>query len=507
MNAPQRDQTLAAAIALATLLFHVLTAKGYGYFRDELYYVACSEHLAFGYVDHPPLVAVVTWLSRAVLGDSLYALRFFSAVCAAGTVYLTASITRELGGGRFAQMTAAIAAALAPTYLGVFGVLSMNALDIFLWALALWLVVHILRTGNLRWWIAFGLVAGLGLENKLSFLFLGFGVVVGILVTRDWRHLASPWFWAAGLLALALFAPHLWWQAANGWPTLEFMENARLYKNLPLSPLTFMQAQAEMMNLLALPLWLAGLGFYFFARDGRRYRALGWMYLAVLLVMITQRAKAYYLAPIYPALFAAGALVLERLASQPRWGWVRFAAPAVLVISGLAFAPLAKPLLPVETYVAYAESFGQEPDTGERKELARLPQFFADMHGWPEMAAMIADAYHKLPPEDRARACFYGQNYGEASAIDFFGPALGLPKAISGHNSYFLWGPGECSGEVILVFDDDSEGLEASFREVEQVGVFTCQDCMPYENNQPLWVCRDPRLPIDEAWEKTKHYD
>jgi 4-amino-4-deoxy-L-arabinose transferase-like glycosyltransferase len=503
----QREQTQAIVLALLTLLFHVLTAKGYGYFRDELYYIACSEHLALGYVDHPPLIALVTWLSRGVLGDSLYALRLFPAVCAAGTVYLTASITRDLGGGRFAQWVAAIAAALAPIYLSLFTILSMNALDVFLWTLALWIVTHILKTGNLRWWLAFGIVAGLGLQNKLSILFLGFGVVVGLVISRDWRHFVSPWLWAAGLLAALIFAPYLWWQSANGWPTLEFMQNARLYKNLPLSPLDFLTAQAEMMNIVALPLWLAGLGFYFFARDGRPYRAFGWMYLAVLLIMITQRAKPYYLAPIYPVFLAAGALVLERLASRPGWTWMRFAAPALLVLSGATFAPLAKPLLPVDTYVAYAAALGHQPSTGERKELARLPQFFADMHGWPEMVATVAEAYDNLPPEDRERACFFGQNYGQAGAVDFFGAAAGLPKAISAHNAYFLWGPGECSGEVILAFDDDSEGLEAIFHEVEQVGVFTCKDCMPYENNQKLWVGREPRVLIEDAWERTKNYN
>ena len=309
------------------------------------------------------------------------------------------------------------------------------------------------------------------------------------------------------MLALGIFSPHIGWQAANGWPTLEFMENARLYKNLPLSPLAFLTAQAEMMNVVALPLWLAGLGFYFFARDGRSYRAFGWMYLAVLLVMMTQHAKAYYLAPIYPVFFAAGAIVLDRLASRHRLGWLRIAAPVVLVLSGLVFAPLSKPLLPVDSYVAYATALGQEPDTGERKELARLPQFFADMHGWPEMVATVADAYGKLPPADRERACFFGMNYGQAGAVDFFGAAYGLPKAMSGHNAYFLWGPGECSGEVILAFDDDSDALDALFHEVEQVGVFTCEDCMPYENNQKLWVGRGPRVSIEDAWERTKNYD
>jgi hypothetical protein len=501
------DQMPAIVVSVVTLLFHALTAQGYGYFRDELYYLACSQHLALGYVDHPPLIAVVTWLTRTLLGDSLYALRFFSAVAAAATVYLSAAIARELGGSRFAQTMAAVAAAVPPVYLAVFSVLSMNALDILLWAIAAWILVRILKGGDPRLWIAFGLVAGLGLQNKLSILFLGFGLVVGLVVTRDWRHLSSPWFWIGGILSLVIFAPHVWWQAANGWPTLEFMENARLNKNLPLSPQAFLGEQVMMMHPLTFPLWLAGLGFFLLARSGRPYRALGWTYLVVLLVMITQRAKPYYLSPIYPMLFAAGALVLERVASRPRWGWSKVAAPATLVVTGLVLAPLVKPILPVDTYVEYAKRLGQAPRTDERHELGRLPQFLADMHGWPELAATVAAAYQKLPPEDQARACIFAQNYGQAGAIDFFGPEHRLPKAISGHNSYFLWGPGDCDGEVMLVLADDRERVDALFERVEPGALFTCQDCMPYENNLTVWICRGAQISVSELWPRVKHFE
>ena len=222
----QTRRALAAPGLLAgtTVLLHLLTASdSYGIFRDELYYLACAEHLDFGYVDHPPLIAVLAWLTRGLLGDSLTALRSLPAMAAGGTVFLTAMMVRELGGTRFAQMLGGVAAALAPVYVGSFGYLSMNAFDVLIWASASWILIRMLKTGETRWWPVFGLVMGIGLQNKLSIVFLGFGLVAGLVLARQWKHLASPRFWIAGGIALLLFSPHLIWQFQNGWPTLEFI--------------------------------------------------------------------------------------------------------------------------------------------------------------------------------------------------------------------------------------------------------------------------------------------
>ncbi|MDP2955238.1 MAG: hypothetical protein Q8N53_02350, partial [Longimicrobiales bacterium] len=192
-----------------------------------------------------------------------------------------------------------------------------------------------------------------------------------------------------------------------------------------------------------------------------------------------------------------------------RWPRPRLRVPAlaVLTLGGLAIAPLAKPLLPVESYVAYSRALGEEPGSSERHELGRLPQHFADMHGWRELAETVNRVYRELPPEDQARACVFGQNYGQAGAIDYFRPELALPPAISGHNSYFLWGPGPCTGEVLIVLDDDRATLEALFDEVRFGATFRCQDCMPYENGNDLWVARRPKVELTALWPRIKHYD
>jgi 4-amino-4-deoxy-L-arabinose transferase-like glycosyltransferase len=506
MTEPAARRTLAlAAVAAGTFVFFLLTARGYGYFRDELYYLACADHLDFGYVDHPPLIALLAGLGRALGGDSLVAIRFLPALAAAATVFLAGATAAELGGGRFAQLLAAAATLLAPIYLSLFTILSMNAFDVLIWAACFWVIARILRTGEERLWLAFGALAGIGLQNKISVLFLGFGLGIGLLLGRR-EVLRSPWLWAGGAIAGLIFLPHLIWQAANGWPTLEFMENARRFKMAAVSPSAFVSNQVLLAGPAALPLWLSGLGFFLFAARGRAFRPLGWAYLVILAVMIATEAKAYYLGPAYTILFAGGAVAIELASSRGKFRALRPAVVALLAGGGVLAAPLAKPLLPVETYLGYAAWLGIQPTTAERHELGRLPQFYADMTGWPELAETVAGVYRRLPAEERSAVCIFGQNYGQAGAIDLLGPAYGLPPAISAHNSYYLWGPRGCSGEIIIVIGDNRERLQEVFESVELAATYTCADCMPYENHKPIWIARGLRRPLSELWPQIKRF-
>jgi hypothetical protein len=501
-----RCDRAAAVVALAAVLLHLLTAGGYGIFRDELYYLACAEHLDWGYVDHPPLVALVAYVVQSVLGTSLFAVRLVPALAAGATIYLAAAIARQLGGGRFAQLLTAVAVALTPLYLGLLSIYSMNAIDLVVWSALLLVLVRILRTDDRRLWLLFGAIAGVGLQNKLSVLFLGFGVAAGLLAARQWRHLRDWRLWLGAAIAALLFAPHILWQAASDWPTAEFVRRATEHKNVAFAPHQFIAQQIMLINPVTLPLWLAGLGHLLLADDGRRFRAVGWAYLAVLVLMTTQNAKPYYLGPIYPVLLAAGAVVVER-AARGRMAWLRAASVAAVVVSGAIAAPLAKPLLPVETYVEYAAVIGVAPGSDERHRLGRLPQFFADMHGWQELAEAVARVHRTLPPEERARACVFAQNYGQAGAIDFFGPRLGLPRAVSGHNSYWLWGPRGCDGSTVIIIGGDPADHRRVFADVTEAGRTHCRDCMPYESDLALWVAREPRLLLSAIWQRVKHFD
>ena len=503
---PAVSATACWLLPLATLAFQLATYRGYGFFRDELYYLASAEHLGFGYVDHPPLIGLVAWLVRSTLGDSLFAVRLLPAVAHGATVALTARLAREMGGGRYAQILAALAAALAPIYLGLCGFLSMNAFDLALWA-ALWFVLaRILRTGSTRLWLLFGLLAGVGLQNKISVLFLGFGVVVGLALSRRLNALLSRPLWAGGALAGLVFLPHLVWQWRYGWPTIEFMANATREKNVAMPAAAFMAEQVTYMNPLALPLWTAGLGALLLLPRLRAFRPMGWAYVAVLAVMLSTAAKPYYLAPAYIALLAAGAAAFEALPRSSVGTVVRASMLVLVAAGGIVSAPLAKPLLAPEAYLRYVEAIGLAPRSIERHEQARLPQHFADMHGWPELAANVAKVFDALPAADRARACIFAQNYGQAGAIDVLGAPLGLPRAISGHNSYFLWGPRGCTGEVVIALGGDRKDHEEAFTSVEEAAVHTCTDCMPYENNLPIYVLRGARIPLAEIWPRVKRF-
>lgn len=497
---------LAAAIACLAVHLAVNAAGGYGYFRDEFYYLACADHLDWGYVDHPPLSILLLRLWSAIAGDSLFALRLPAALAGAGTVLLTGLIAREMGGRRFAQGMAALAALAAPMYLAVTGFYSMNAYELVFWALAAFLVARILRTGDERMWIGLGVVLGLGLQNKLSVLWLGAGLAAGLVLTPARRWLLTRWPYLAAGIALLLFLPHVLWQVANAFPTREFMRNAQEMKMTEVRPVEFVSEQVLTMNPVLAPLWAGGLLFLLLAPGGRRFRLLGVIYLAVLaLLLVNGRSRASYLSPAYPALFAAGAVWLEGLGG----GLARLARPAYAVLvlaAGVALAPLALPVLPVERYIAYAARLGVGPSTDERVEMGALPQFFADMHGWEEMVGTVARVYHSLTPEEQAKAAIFAQNYGEAGAITHLGRPLGLPAAISGHNNFWLWGPGDWTGEVAVVLGGDEADNREVCGELAEAARIDCGHCMPYENHQPVYICRRLKMPPADLWPKVKRY-
>jgi hypothetical protein len=501
---PWRSRLADWGPAAGVLLFHLAFLPGYGVFRDELYYTACGRHPGWGYVDHPPLVAWIAWAVAHLGGESYLALRVVAAFAGALAVWLAGRIAGELGGGPFARLLAGLAFGLAPVVLSLTSVYSMNVFDLVVWAAVFAIVARVLTGGDPRVWIAFGAVAGLGLLNKISVLFLGFGLVVGLVLARRWDVVRSRWFWAGGALALLLFAPHLVWQQANGWPTLEFMANARREKMAAPSVPGFLK-ETLLQTAPAAWLWVLGVGWLVVSRAAREWRALGLAFLVVLALLAVSGGKPYYLTAAYPVALAAGAVAVDRW-TKTRGRRLRVVLPVLVLLVGLALSPFGRPVLPVDAYVRYAKALGIAPSTDERQELGRLPQFYADMQGWRGMAETVAGVVDRLSPGDRARACIFGQNYGEAGAMEYFGPGLGLPPAISAHNSYWLWGPGRCHGHVLVVIGDDRERLEQLFESVELAAVTRCRDCMPYENGRSIWIARGLKVPMARLWPEIKHF-
>lgn len=501
------DLAVLVLIASAKLVFHLATSQGYGIFRDELYYIACSEHLALGYVDQPPLSILLLWVVRRTLGDSLLAIRCLAALAGAASVFTAGLIARELGGRRGAQVLAALAVFFAPVFLAMSHFFSMNAFDLLFWTVLELIAVRILLRDQPRLWVVFGVVAGLGLQNKYSVGFLVFGLLVGLLLTAQRRQLTSAWLWLGGGLAALIFLPHVWWEAQTGWPSLEFMARASAEKNLPVSPLAFFLQQILILNPILMPVWLAGLLALLLAPEMARVRALGWAYVAVFILFVTQRAKVYYLAPIYPLLFAAGAVTLDRLFVRRGWRWALPAVTAVSIAVGLIGVPAAVPVLPVETFIAYQRALGLEEPQMERGQRGALPQVFADMHGWVELVDTVARVYGQLPPAQRARAVVLVTNYGEAGAIDFLGKPRGLPRAISGHNNYWLWGPGDLRrDDTVIAVGVSREALLDAFEQVERVDTVRCRYCMPFENDLPVHVARGLKAPAAELWQRLKQF-
>jgi hypothetical protein len=488
-------------VALAYVAVQLLVVNLYGYFRDELYYLACGDHLAWGYVDHPPMVALIARFSRTVFGESLLAIRVLSAIAGGATILLTGRLARVLGGDRWAAGLAGVAVAIVPVFLFLFHVLSMNAWDILLWTAVCLVVAQIVAEERPSLWPVAGVLIGLGLETKHSMAFLVFGLGVGVLLTPTRKWLLDRHLWIGAAIAMVMVAPHVWWQIANGWPTIEFVKNATEQKNVPLSPLQFVSEQTQI-HPLNIVLLLAGLIFFFTAAKGR-FRLFGWAYLAIFGLLVTQHGKAYYIAPIYPLMLSAGSVAFA--AATAEWTWARRAIVTSMILGGVVIAPLTLPILPIDRYIRYADSLGVKPSSGERHQLAELPQHYADMFGWDEIVATVARVYNTLPPDDQSKAGVFVLNYGDAGAIDLLGPRHGLPKkAISPHNNYYLWGPGSVSGEVLIVVGGKVEDHLESYADVRQVDTIECGYCMPFENHRPVFILRKPIRPMDVIWRTSK---
>ncbi len=496
-----------SAFAVAKLLLHlyVNAFAGYGYFRDELYYIVSTNHLAAGYVDHPPLSIYILAVSNLLFGTSLFAVRLLPAIVSSAVVFLAGYTARELGGGKLAQSLACLGSFIWLALMAYGTFYSMNSFDMLFWGLALLQLVRLVRDTSQRNWLLLGVLLGLGLLNKIGVLWLGAGIAAGIVLTPLRTELRRSGPWLAAAAALLLFSPYVIWNALNGWPHAEFIRNATTMKYGGVTAFDFLTGQLIVQHPFTGPLWIAGL-FFFLRRAQGPLRIVAIAYFVCLLILaLNGHSKPDYLSPFYMILFAAGGVQLEQL----RTGWQRSLAvkvyPVVMLL-GLFLAPVVLPILPVETYVAYSRFLPLHPANAEGHELQDLPQFYADMFGWDEMAQTVADVYTTLTPEEQALCVIFGQNYGEASAVTFFGGKLGLPPAVSGHNSYFLWGPGSRIGEVTIIIGGGRKDYEEIFAEVSVATVHTAPYAMPYENNLPIFVCRGPRMPLKDIWPRVKHY-
>ena len=492
-------------MALAKLLAHLSVAGNFGYFRDELYYIDSGRHFQTGYVDFVPFIAWLAGILR-IVGDNLVVLHIVSALAGTALVVVTGLMAREMGGGRAAQGLAALGSAVMVTFLATGSLFTMDVFDELWWGLAAYVFILLVKRQNPRLWLLFGLVTGIGLFTKLTMLFFGFGLVVGVLLTSRRNDFRTRWPWLGGAIAFVFLVPWLVWESINGWPTLEFWRNYGGFASG--SPLDFLLSQLFTMNVFSLPLVIAAFIFYFRRPEGKPYRALGWLYVVLYVFFTLTRAKSYFLSPAYPILFAGGAMVLgQAFARSASRKYLGIAYTTLLVASGIFFGLGVMPVLGPQTYNRYYGWVGAASGANQTAGGQVYPQLLGDRLGWDTMTATVADVYASLPSDQRAQACILTLNYGEASALNFLGAKDALPPVVSGHNNYYLWGPGDCSGNVIITVGYSRADMLKSYDSVRQVATITCQDCQPEENNLPVYVCTQPHISPVNAWKTVKHYN
>ncbi|MCC3157179.1 glycosyltransferase family 39 protein [Hymenobacter sp. 15J16-1T3B] len=464
---PVRLAPALLGLAAAKFLLQLLLSGRYGLHRDEYLYLDMAHHLAWGYKEIPPLLAPLSWLAQAVFGHSIIGVKFFPALFGGLTVLLTGLVAREAGGRRGAQLAAGLAVALAPVYLAMHGLFQPNFLDVFFWTLYGYLVLRFVRTHEPRLLLGLGAAIGLGLLAKYTTAFYMLALLLALLLTpaeRPW--LATRWFWGAVGLAALIFLPNLVWQATHHWPVLGHMHKLQETQLTHVSPVSFLVEQLPM-TLAGALLWLAGLWFCF-TPAGRPYRPLALAYGFVIALLVLSRGKNYYAAAVYPPLMALGAVFLERKSRVALLG-----AMALGVLLTLPIVPALLPVLSVEQLARYVQGLPVEALTRwEDGRQHALPQDVADMHGWDEYAPLVQQALAKLPPAERAHCIVYADNYGQAGALNWYGPALGLPRcySLNGSNSYWMPQPDTISAIVYANEGGPDDNLPRMFEHNDIVG-------------------------------------
>jgi len=479
-------------LAAGLVALELAVAGRYGYHRDELYFLACARHLAWGYVDQPPFTPAVARLATAMFGSSLVGLRVFPALAGGAAVVFTGLMARELGGGRRAQALAALAAATSTEVLAAMHLLSTTAFDLFFWSAITLLLLRLLRTGEPRWWLAIGAVGGIGLLNKYNVAFLFVGLAAGLLASGRGRTMLGPWPWAGAGLALAIWSPNLVWNAQHDWAAFSMMHSLQQENSTLGASISFIPDQLLIMGPVLILMWVGGLRLLLrhdFARP------LGIAYLTLVVLYTLTGAKPYYLAGMYFVLFAAGGLWADqRLAARGRPSG-RMRMVAWIVIGGAVVIPLTLPVLPV-TALAKGPWEGQI-----NKDLSATV-------GWPMFVRQIADVAATLPPAQRSHLVIFTGDYGAAGAVDLYGPHYGLPHAISGHNNYWWWGPGDSSDHSTTIAVDLSRSyLKTIFRQITSaVSVRTPGGVWSEERGDPIWICSHQKVSWAEAWPNARHY-
>ncbi len=496
-----------ALAALATFALHAACWGRYGIFRDELYFLVCGQRLSAGYVDQPPGIALVARLAYSLFGTWVPGLRLFSWIAGAATVYLAGRLAARISGSGVAATVAAVGASSCLLLVGVSHHLSLGAFEPLLVLAMVHVLLRLTQGGDPRLWVAAGGLAGLAVLMKYTAAPLCLAMLAGVAVTPAWRALRTWWALAGATVGVLVVLPNFLWQATHGFPFLEMVHAAVTWKNTPTTPLQFLLGLLGEAGLNT-PLLVGGLAWFLFAPRARAARFMGVGGLIQLLALAFGHAKPYYAAALVPILFAGGGVAVALLVRSAivRWGY-----GALVVASAIAFSPLAIPILPLDTFIRYLDAIKARPPVNERLEQSVLPQDRADELGWGELTAGVARVYRSLPPEERAHAAVFTQNYGVASALEILGPEYGLPRglAISGHNQFWFWGIPAGRGDPLIIVSDPGENCGGGLYREQVLGeqLPKIPYVMPYENGHTLWICRGLSVPLRAMPPSVRHFE
>jgi hypothetical protein len=509
-------------------VLHVSTAWRYGYFRDELYFIACAKHLAWGYVDQPPLVAVAAWLAGPA-GYQLLALRALPALAAALTVLAAVQIVRTLGGGAFAQVLTALTVGLMPAYLALGNILTTTSFEGLSWTLVALLAVRLTTSGadllsvtlrheisrhddDAALWVALAVAVAFGLYGKYSIGLFVISLLAGLLLTSERRVLATFWFPIAAALTGILVAPNLIWQGVHGWPFLTVLAGDAAHRHafnnglvlesrdFLTNTLAYLGEQLLYTNPVAAPIWLAGAIAPFRSDRLREVRFIAIAFVLLVVAAVALEAKGYYTVGIYATLFAIGSVAVERAAA-----WFRITVLAATSLVALAVLPISLPVLPIDGFIAYSKAIGLAGQAPGSPELVQ--PLYAEQFGWEHLVRDVASVYNAIPERERATVAVYADTYADAGAIDFFGESIGLPPAISSQNTYWLWGTNDYHGtKIIAVGASRIDVLKKYYRSCTLVKTSTEPLKAVVEGPSPIFICTNPSLPFEQIWQQLRWY-
>ncbi|MFZ1520344.1 MAG: glycosyltransferase family 39 protein [Ignavibacteriaceae bacterium] len=483
--------------------------KGYGYFIDEFYFIACANNPAFGYVDHPPLAPLVLTVFQFLFGSSLYAIRILPALAEAAAVFYIGIIVKDIGGNKFSQFLAACSLAAMPVTLAFGGFYSMNSFELLLAVLFLLTTVRMIKTNNAKLWIHSGIIMGLGMMNKHTFGVFIIALLLALILSGKWKLLFSKWFLLGGFISFIIFLPNIIWQIINDFPSLEFYRNISVDKNIYTPPIDFLMGQVMQMSPSTVPIWLAGTFYFLFSKRFKDFRFLSFLFIGLFIfMMLSGTSRPDRLAFAYPAAFVGGALFFEFVISKYRLVWLK---PVLIILLafGVALAlPIILPYFSYDVTKTHTEFLGINTEV-EKGKKPPLPQILADRIGWEEKVKLVVSAYNSLSDEDNKQTIIAAGNYGQAGAIELYGSQSGFPPVACSHNNYYLWSKERVNGSILLQLDDDDSfgDLSRLFDEVKvHPGIYKNNYVSPHENNLVVFICRYPKMPPEQMLERSKNY-